>query len=249
MRKRYLVLGFSLLLALVVAVPALGEPSDPTATTSASAKKLAKKALKKAKKADKRSKNALNVANNALDVANQALEQGGTQGPGGPPGPAGPVNLRVGQAVTIADAEGDLLDAANNPPANLPIQVNEGFAWALACGTAGPPFNLDPVSVLAVRNLEGGNDSHIREISPLGALLDLPPGGPDDFDEVEDAGLAIGLAPNATNATGSPDWSVVYGTAGGGTTQAGFGNVLNNPGDGQFNGDPDCVGSLNLLSP
>jgi hypothetical protein len=248
MRKRYLVLAFSVLLALAVAVPALGEPSDPTATTSVSAKKLAKKALKKAKKANKRSKRALNTANEALDVANQALVQGGgAQGPGGPPGPAGPVTLRVGQAVTVADAEGDLLDAANSPPANLPIQVNEGFAWALACGTAGPPFNLDPVSVLAVRNLEGGNDSHVREISPLGALLDLPPGGPDDFDEVEDAGLAIGLAPNATNATGPPDWSVIYGTAGGGTTQAGFGNVLNAPAEGF--GEVDCVGSLNLLAP
>jgi hypothetical protein len=234
------------LLALAVAVPAFGGASDPTATTSASAKKLAKKALKKAKKANKRSKRALNTANEAIDVANQALGQGGAQGPGGPPGPAGPVTVRVGQAVTIADAEGDLLNAATDPPANLPIQVNEGFAWALACGTV-PSLALDPVSTLVVRNLEGGNDSHIKEISPLGGLFGQPPGGPDDFDEVEDAPLAIGLGPNATNATGPPDWTVIYGTGGGGSTQAGFGNVLNAPAEGF--GGADCVGSLNLLAP
>jgi hypothetical protein len=86
MRKRYVVLGLSSLLALAVAVPAFGGASNPTATTSITAKKLAKKANKKAN-------DALNAANAAQDTADEALaiaQQGGEQGPAGPRGPQGP---------------------------------------------------------------------------------------------------------------------------------------------------------------
>jgi hypothetical protein len=234
MKQRYLVLGFSVLLALSVAVPAFGGASDPTATTSASAKKIAKKALKKAKKANKRSKKALNVANNALDVANQALEQGGAPGPGGPEGPAGPAgaaSVAGSDVVTIANGAGDFADP-NDPPASQLIALNEGFAWALACGDAP----ADPTTALVVRNVSGGNDSHITPVQTP------PPGGVDDFDEDETAVVVLRTGANQSGT--NPDWTLIYGTEGD-TTQAGFGGVLNNP---NGFGGADCVGSLNLLA-
>jgi hypothetical protein len=41
---------------------------------------------------------------------------------------------------------------------------------------------------------------------------------------------------------------LIYGSAGNGTTQAGFGGILNNPGNGQVQGGPDCAGSVNMLA-
>jgi hypothetical protein len=231
MKQRYLVLGFSVLLALSVAVPAFGGASDPTATTSASAKKIAKKALKKAKKADKRSKKALNVANNALDAANQALEQGGAPGPGGPEGPAGPASVASSDVVTVANGAGDFADP-NDPPASQLIALNEGFAWALACGDAP----ADPTTALVVRNVSGGNDSHITGVQTA------PPGGADDFDEDETAVVVLRTGANQSGT--NPDWTLIYGTESD-TTQAGFGGVLNNP---NGFGGADCAGSLNLLA-
>lgn len=72
MSKRYVVLGLSLVLALALAVPALGGPSNPIASISASVKKTANKALKTAKQAKKQAKNALNKANGAQSSANDA---------------------------------------------------------------------------------------------------------------------------------------------------------------------------------
>jgi len=69
MRKRYIVLGLSAFLALALAVPALGGPSNPIADVSATAKKTAKKALKKAKKAQQSADAAQSDANSAGDAA------------------------------------------------------------------------------------------------------------------------------------------------------------------------------------
>ena len=68
MKKRYLVLGLSCILALALAIPALGGPSNPLATTSVSAKKLAKQAKKAAAEA-------LAAANAAQTSADNALQQ------------------------------------------------------------------------------------------------------------------------------------------------------------------------------
>jgi hypothetical protein len=65
MKKRYVVFGMSVVLAVSLAVPALGGPSNPAATISAGAKKIAKQALKAAQDAQ-------NSANQAQDSANQA---------------------------------------------------------------------------------------------------------------------------------------------------------------------------------
>jgi membrane protein involved in colicin uptake len=72
MSKRYVVLGLSIVLALALAVPALGGPTNPIASISASAKKTANKALKKAKAAQNTANSALSTANSALSTANSA---------------------------------------------------------------------------------------------------------------------------------------------------------------------------------
>jgi hypothetical protein len=72
MKKRYAVLGLSVVLALALAVPALGGPTNPVASISASAKSIANKALKKAKSAQETANSALNAANSAQSDANKA---------------------------------------------------------------------------------------------------------------------------------------------------------------------------------
>ncbi len=72
MKKRYSVLGLSLILALALAVPALGGPSNPIASVSADAKTIAEKALKQAKAAKKAAKAAQNTANSANAAAGSA---------------------------------------------------------------------------------------------------------------------------------------------------------------------------------
>jgi len=72
MKNRYLVFGLSIVLALALAVPALGGPTNPVASLSASVKSIANKALKKAKTAQKKAEAAQSAANNAQSTANSA---------------------------------------------------------------------------------------------------------------------------------------------------------------------------------
>jgi hypothetical protein len=72
MKKRYTVLGLSLVLALALAVPALGGPSNPIASVSASVKSTANKALKKAKAAQATAEGAQATANSASSAASGA---------------------------------------------------------------------------------------------------------------------------------------------------------------------------------
>lgn len=75
MSKRYAVLGLSVFLALALAVPALGGPSNPIAGASASVKATANKALKKAKAAQKTANGANATANAALTEAKTARDE------------------------------------------------------------------------------------------------------------------------------------------------------------------------------
>jgi len=75
MSKRYAVLGLSVVLALALAVPALGGPTNPIASISASAKSTANKALKKAKAAQNTANTANSTANTANSTANTALTE------------------------------------------------------------------------------------------------------------------------------------------------------------------------------
>lgn len=72
MKKRCAILGLGVLLALSLAVPALGGPTNPIASVSASAKAIAIKALKKAKAAEKTANIALSTAQSASTTANAA---------------------------------------------------------------------------------------------------------------------------------------------------------------------------------
>ena len=65
MRKRYVILGLSVVLALALAVPAFGGPTNPLSGGLASVKKTANKALKSANAAKKTAKSALTAAESA----------------------------------------------------------------------------------------------------------------------------------------------------------------------------------------
>lgn len=176
----------------------------------------------------------------------------GQQGPQGPQGPAGPANVDVDKKAEIATAQ------ASPSLANggvVPLAVNEGFAWAVVCQAPAPGV---VASLLVVQNLSGGDDSHLtgayqfrdENLAPLGDRTN-------DFDQTQVAVVAsAGPANNvisrsgstsATTPPGSADQGasvLIYGTNG--QTQMGQGGVLNNPTG--YPGDPDCVGSLNLLA-
>jgi hypothetical protein len=72
MKKRYVVLGLSVVLALALAVPAFGGPTNPLASGSATVKGIANKALKTAKKAQQTANTALSSANSAGNTASSA---------------------------------------------------------------------------------------------------------------------------------------------------------------------------------
>jgi hypothetical protein len=72
MKKRYTVLGLSLVLALALAVPAMGGPTNPLASASKSVQSIANQALKKAKAAQKTANAAQTTANSASSAASSA---------------------------------------------------------------------------------------------------------------------------------------------------------------------------------
>jgi flagellar capping protein FliD len=72
MKSRYVVLSLSLVLALALAVPALGGPTNPIASISATVKQTANKALKKAKTAQTTANSALAAAGSAQSSADAA---------------------------------------------------------------------------------------------------------------------------------------------------------------------------------
>ncbi len=78
MNRRYAILGLSVFLALALAVPALGGPSNPVASLSATAKSIANKALKKAKTAQKTANSANSTANAALTEAKKGVTNAAT---------------------------------------------------------------------------------------------------------------------------------------------------------------------------
>jgi membrane protein involved in colicin uptake len=75
MKRRYVLLAMTSVLAIALTVPALGGPSNPIAEGAASAKQTAKKALKKAKKAQQTANTAQQSANAAQSTANGAQNE------------------------------------------------------------------------------------------------------------------------------------------------------------------------------
>lgn len=102
MSKRYAVLGLSVVLALALAVPALGGPSNPVASISATAKQIANKALKKAKAAQNTANTALSTANTANSAASSAAST------------ANAANSTANSASSAANAANSTANAALN---------------------------------------------------------------------------------------------------------------------------------------
>jgi hypothetical protein len=111
MKRRYFVLALSGVLAISLAVPALGGPGNPVASTAVTAAK----ALKKAKAANRAAQAAQGTANTALSTANQANTS------------ASQANNAAAAAQADADAAQTSADAANanaNTRFNNVVQVN-----------------------------------------------------------------------------------------------------------------------------
>lgn len=119
MNRRYAILGLAVFLALALAVPALGGPSNPVADVSATAKGVANKALKKAKKAQETANTANSTANAALNEAKKGVS-----------GAAGALTA-ANTAKAAADAAKEAADAAN---ANANTRI-KAASQALGDGT------------------------------------------------------------------------------------------------------------------
>ena len=122
MKNRYLVLGLAAFLAVALAVPALGGPSNPIADGAASAKKTANKALKKAKKANQNAKAAQSSADSAQATADGAASAAAT------------AQTTADGAQTSADAAQTSADAA---------QTSADAAQATADGKYGSVTNVE----------------------------------------------------------------------------------------------------------
>jgi len=120
MKKRYTVLGLSVFLAVALAVPALGGPSNPVAHT-ASALSKAKKAIRLANGAQSSANNAQNTANTANSTANAAKTAAAT-------------------AQTAANAAQTAADAANANANTRILGTTARFSTATA-NTAGGHSN------------------------------------------------------------------------------------------------------------
>lgn len=114
MSKRYVLFAATAVLAVSLAVPAFGGPSNPVADTFASAKKTAKKALKKANKANKAAKNAQNSADGAQSTANgaQSTADDALSAANTAQGAADGAQTTADQAITDAAAAKAAADAA-----------------------------------------------------------------------------------------------------------------------------------------
>jgi hypothetical protein len=159
MKRRYSVLGLSLFLALALAVPAMGGPSNPVASVSADALTVAKKALKKAKAAQKTANSAQSAANGAQSTANSAL------------GEAKKGVSAAAAAQTTADAakkqaeEASAAAAAANENAETRIQGSTERSAAIASNTEttkGVSAFCEPgETVLGGGHFVGGTSSQV----------------------------------------------------------------------------------------
>ena len=142
MRNRYLVLGLSAFLALALAVPAIGGPSNPIADGAASAKKTAQKALKKAKKANKAAK----AAQSSADAA-QLSADGAQSTADGAQSAAEAAQTSADAAQASADAAQSTADSKYGSVTNVE-------------GTTSPTNNANKSTVFAScpsgRDLSGG---------------------------------------------------------------------------------------------
>jgi hypothetical protein len=166
MSKRYAVLGLSVVFALALAVPALGGPSNPIASTSATVKQTANKALKTAKNAQKTANSALSAANSAQGDASTAKSDAGkalTEAKKGVTGAAAAQSTANGAlaaangAKAAADAAKAAADAAEaNANTRIKATVQVGSAPTAETTTA---HKFNSVSCEAGQVVTGGGYS------------------------------------------------------------------------------------------
>jgi hypothetical protein len=130
MKNRYLVFGLSIILALALAVPALGGPTNPIASLSASAKSIANKALKKAKTAQKKAESAQKKAESAQTSANNAQTTANTANTA-----AGKAQTTANGAQTSATAASTAAKAAQTAADKAQATANEAKGLALEAFT------------------------------------------------------------------------------------------------------------------
>jgi len=138
LKNRYLVLGLAAFLAVALAVPALGGPSNPIADGAASAKKTAKKALKKAKKANQNAKAAQSSADSAQATADGAASAAAT------------AQTTADGAQTSADGAQTSADAAQTSADAAQATADGKYGSVTNVeGTTSPTNNADKVVVFA----------------------------------------------------------------------------------------------------
>lgn len=140
MKKRYTVLGLSVVLALALAVPALGGPTNPIASVSASVKSIANKALKKAKAAqtaanaaqatatgaENDAQSAQKTANSAQSTATSALKTANTANSTANTAKAAAATAqatadgKMSGEVHVEGAEGSTISSAGCPAGKVP---------------------------------------------------------------------------------------------------------------------------------
>jgi FKBP-type peptidyl-prolyl cis-trans isomerase len=145
MQKRYMILGLSVVLALALAVPAFGGPTNPLASISASVKSTANKALKKAKTATQKANAAqstADAANAAADKAQKTADKAQTT--------ATTANTAAGKAQTTATTAGTAAAKAQTTANEALAAANKKLSGnTLASGEAEAPdpTNHDASSV------------------------------------------------------------------------------------------------------
>ena len=152
MRRRYVLIGFALLVTLAIALPAVGAPSPASLAKAAleraqKADRTAHRANKTARKASTTSSRALRTARSASKKASRASKKAGRRGPTGATGPAGLAG--TARAYGLIAGNGTLDSSRGKNIAGVSHTVGSGsYCIALAAG-------IDPSSagVVAIIDL------------------------------------------------------------------------------------------------
>jgi len=165
MKKRYTVLGLTVVFALALAVPALGGPTNPLASASKSVQSIANQALKKAKAAQKTANTALNTANAAQGTANSANNAAGQAKDA-----ATAASKAAATAQTAANNAQSTADSAKTAAANAQSTANAANAAAGAAKTAA-----DAAKATAETKMSG--EEHVEgELGTTIAFANCPVG-------------------------------------------------------------------------
>jgi membrane protein involved in colicin uptake len=147
MKKRYTVLGLSLVLALALAVPAMGGPTNPLASASKSVQSIANQALKKAKAAQKTANAAQSTANSASSSASAA-------------------NSAADKAQNTATAAQKSATAAQTTANGAKSTADTALATANAAKTAAATAQASANSAISIAETKMSGEVHVESTEP-----------------------------------------------------------------------------------